>query len=304
MATSVPPPVPPRDLADRPELPLGVVRPDPPAPGLRAMPLWAPLAVLLGGVAVSLVVAALTAMFVLAIGADIDSDGGKDALAIFGTIGQAIAWISFAVLAVRLAARSETGVRLGLRPTRLWPALGWAALAYLGFWIGSGLITAIFGTPPTEAEQQLIKELRDERELWSLVGFAVMATLAAPLSEEVLFRGLLFGTLRSRIGLLPAALASGVLFGLIHFDAPVQGIMLLCVFGIALCLLYEATGSLLPGIGLHALHNALTFSVTKELPWWGFIGVCVAGCAGAILLGMALMRARVLVAPPRVAAPA
>jgi membrane protease YdiL (CAAX protease family) len=260
------------------------------------MPIWGPLAVFLAGIATSLVAAALTAIVVYAVGVEIDSDDGEDALAIFGTFGQAAAWIGFSVLAVRLAARTDVGRRLGLQRATFWKSVGWALLAYVAFWIASGVVLATLGD--TDAEQELVKDLRDEDALWSLIGFAALATIAAPLAEEIFFRGLLFGTLRSRIALVPAAVASGILFGVIHFDAPLQGIILLCVLGIALCLLYEVTGSLLPGIGLHALHNALTFSVTKELPWYGFVGVILGGTVLAVLLGMAIMRLRPVAGAP------
>lgn len=286
MAASPPPPLP-----ERPELPEGIAAPPPPAqpePGMRPVKFGIGVLVLIGGVLAAGLVAAVAAGVLSAFGVDIDSDDGTDAVTVIGTFAQGAAWIAGAILAVRLAARTRVGERLGIRRTAFWPAVGWTAVAYVTFWIAAAVVAAALGEPKTE--QDLVRELKAEDALWSIAAFAVVATLVAPLGEEVLFRGLLYGSLRARLGVGPAALLAGLIFGAIHFDAPAQGILLLCVLGMLFCLLYEKTGSLLPGIGLHALHNSLTFSVTKEFPGWAFPLIMAA--AVAIAVGLALWATR------------
>ncbi|MGH2951253.1 MAG: lysostaphin resistance A-like protein, partial [Solirubrobacterales bacterium] len=92
-------------------------------------------------------------------------------------------------------------------------------------------------------------------------GFLIIAV--APLSEEVFFRGFLFGGLRRGVPFALAAVLSAGIWGLFHFTGPESwGVVLqLTVFGIALAWLYDRTGSLWPPVAVHALNNALAFAV-------------------------------------------
>ena len=81
--------------------------------------------------------------------------------------------------------------------------------------------------------------------------------IAAPVSEEVCFRGMLFGGLRERLPRLAAALISGLVFGGLHALTGVTAVPPLIVFGFLLALLYEKTGSIVPGILLHMLNNSV-----------------------------------------------
>jgi uncharacterized protein len=284
----------PTPLGDRPELPAGIDRPPPPPPdagGLRALPLWAPVAVFLLGVVASVVVATIVVVAYEGTGRSVDPESPPDVVTIIGTVAQNVAWIGLAFGAVQLAAgRGGVGRRLGLRRLGLGRAVGWSVLVYVGFWITAGIIALTLGEPDTE--QRLVEDLRAEDRVGVLVSYAVVAAIFAPLGEEILFRGLVYGALRERMPFWIAAVLAGTLFGLIHFDAPIQGILLLCAFGIGLCLLYQVTGSLLPCLGLHALHNSFTFSFTKELPWWGSTAVVVAACVAVVGVGMAAGRGR------------
>ena len=81
--------------------------------------------------------------------------------------------------------------------------------------------------------------------------------IAAPISEEVCFRGMLFGGLREKLPRLAAALLSGLIFGGLHALTGVTAVPPLIVFGFLLALLYEKTGSIVPGIILHMLNNSV-----------------------------------------------
>jgi membrane protease YdiL (CAAX protease family) len=97
--------------------------------------------------------------------------------------------------------------------------------------------------------------------LGTLVVFAVVAVAVAPVVEELLFRGLVLRGLMLRLGFWPAALLSSACFGAFHAQRADAGTVLLVtangVFGLGLCLLARRTGRLGPGIGVHALRNAL-----------------------------------------------
>ncbi|HEV7938957.1 MAG TPA: type II CAAX endopeptidase family protein [Solirubrobacteraceae bacterium] len=95
----------------------------------------------------------------------------------------------------------------------------------------------------------------------ALAAFA--AAVSAPVVEEVFFRGLVYRSLRNRLPVLLAALVAGLMFGLVHAGAyPLVTLPSKAFFGIVMCLLYERTGSLLPGIAIHSFVNAGGFEIT------------------------------------------
>ena len=86
--------------------------------------------------------------------------------------------------------------------------------------------------------------------LVSLFEYVVLA----PVVEEFTFRGLLFATLRRRVGLWPAALISSTIFAAAH-GYGIVGFLSVLWSGVLWAWAYEKSGSLLPGILAHALNN-------------------------------------------------
>jgi membrane protease YdiL (CAAX protease family) len=82
----------------------------------------------------------------------------------------------------------------------------------------------------------------------------------APLFEEVIFRGRLYGSLRARLSWPAAAVASALIFGLAHGYGP-AGFASVLVSGLLWAWIYERTGSLLPCIAAHVINN-LAVAVT------------------------------------------
>jgi membrane protease YdiL (CAAX protease family) len=83
---------------------------------------------------------------------------------------------------------------------------------------------------------------------------AGLAIFAAPLFEEFIFRGLIFGGLRRSLSFIPSMFASAAVFALIHPPASV-----IPVFGLGLmtALVYERTKLLAAPMAAHAAYNAL-----------------------------------------------
>lgn len=99
-----------------------------------------------------------------------------------------------------------------------------------------------------------------------LVLLGLLICVGAPLFEELMFRGLLLRALAGRLaGLGPrlgpvvAVVLTGVVFGLVHFEA--LQLLALAGFGMVLCLLAWRTGRLGPGIVAHAAFNAVSLAV-------------------------------------------
>jgi len=101
-----------------------------------------------------------------------------------------------------------------------------------------------------------------------------VAAVVTPAIEEVFFRGLLYRCLRNRFAVLPSSVMIGVMFGLVHTEYPLGVLPELAVYGMLACLLYECTGSLLPGIALNVYLDAGSFEQaltgTSAVVFWGF----------------------------------
>jgi len=101
-----------------------------------------------------------------------------------------------------------------------------------------------------------------EAGLWGLAFVIASACLLAPLTEEVIYRGVLFRSLWGRWGTMPATLFAAALFAVIHFYDG-YGLLSVAFLGVACSLLYASTGSLRACIALHILYNA-----SIKLPEW------------------------------------
>lgn len=89
-----------------------------------------------------------------------------------------------------------------------------------------------------------------------------LTVLAAPLFEEFIFRGLIFGGLRRMAGALPAALASAALFAIVH---PPLAMVPVFVLGLCAAWAYERSKSLLAPMLVHAAYNAMVLGVQAAL---------------------------------------
>lgn len=108
-----------------------------------------------------------------------------------------------------------------------------------------------------EPEPQDFARMFDPDTPWSLKMPALfLAVVIAPLSEEILFRGGLFGFLRAKVPRPHAIALSAVLFSLLHLD--VTAFLPLCGLGLVFSIAYERTGRLSVTILAHALFNLHT----------------------------------------------
>jgi len=141
----------------------------------------------------------------------------------------------------------ESLQRLGVR--RFEPsAFKWMAAA-----IGAYLLSAaLYSVLILEPEQEDIAE-----SFGPVPVQVLLVVFAAACAEELCFRGLLFGGLRERLPRFVAALIAGGIFGLLHASTGISAVPPLIAFGFILCLLYEKTGSIVPGIMLHMLNNSV-----------------------------------------------
>ena len=179
-------------------------------------------------------------------------DGGD--LTTFGNAGvQLAAALGFLMVPMAIAAQhgaasvGEILKRLGVRRFRP-SALKWMAAA-----VGAYLLFAFaYSLLIVEPHQEDIAE-----GFGAIPVQILLIVVAAPVSEEVCFRGMLFGGLRERLPRFAAALVAGLVFGGLHALTGVSAVPPLIAFGFVLSLLYEKTGSIVPGIVLHMLNNSV-----------------------------------------------
>jgi membrane protease YdiL (CAAX protease family) len=176
-------------------------------------------------------------------------------LTTFGNVGVQLATaIGFLLVPMAIAAQRgaatvrEVLLRLGVRRFKASSALKWTAAA-----IGAYLLFAFaYSLLIVEPQQEDIAD-----------GFGpipiqiLLIVIAAPISEEICFRGMLFGGLRERLPRLAAALLAGLVFGGLHALTGITAVPPLIAFGLVLSLLYEKTGSIVPCIVLHMLNNSV-----------------------------------------------
>jgi len=139
--------------------------------------------------------------------------------------------------------------------------------------IGSGLAAVIscFGDWSFLTDGNVAPEfaLMDRTEkLLMLIGAVVMA----PIIEEIIFRGVLLGSLNKIIGVQRAVVISSLCFGLLH-GTSLMTVLFTALMGMILAYTYLAYGNLINNILVHGLYNYITLKAvfgrdleTAELP--------------------------------------
>jgi len=107
-----------------------------------------------------------------------------------------------------------------------------------------------------------------------LLAFVILI-IVAPIAEEMLFRGYLYGKLRKQSGLIVSIVLTSVAFAALHLPGvnesgafQWQWNVAVDVFAlsIVLCLLREVTGSIWAGVLLHMAKNSIAFYILFILP--------------------------------------
>ena len=150
--------------------------------------------------------------------------------------------------------------------------LGWAALPALGLrpvgWsypvIGTiGTLVLSVAVSQLGIEPQGVKHVVKGLPGNVLVGLALLAVLA-PLVEELVFRGLLYGWIAGRWGTTPAWLVSSLAFAAAHYEP--AHVVLVLPLGLLFGWLRRRTDSLLPSLCAHIFNNGFALLAAVYLP--------------------------------------
>ncbi|MUU73432.1 CPBP family intramembrane glutamic endopeptidase [Pseudarthrobacter sp. GA104] len=140
------------------------------------------------------------------------------------------------------------------RLTRM--VLGGLALAFLA---GQSLALWLYSLGGSTGFDQSVQARQDA----GVIAALLLALVAAPLAEEMLFRGLLYALLRRRIGIIGSVLVTTTVFGLVHGNV-VQFASTLPL-AVLLALVYERTRVLWPCVLMHLGFNLVATFVPPVL---------------------------------------
>jgi len=127
--------------------------------------------------------------------------------------------------------------------------------------ISQDFVSYFGGTLTPQQAVQMVSAAENPAEI-ALQAFSVV--FMAPIAEELLFRGVVYNSIK-QIGYQRTAIAvSAILFAIVHSS---WALMLpFIVLALTLVWLYEKTGSLFAPMVLHASFNAINFAMIKLVP--------------------------------------
>lgn len=218
------------------------------------LPLWVFLGFMLAQAIVLAVIAAMQA-------AGVSFENVN--VAVFNATGGAIIYALSIGLVIGLPwlvkKRKTTRDEVGLGRWPKWMDIIWAIVAMVVYVFLTSIVVTAASQLLTFIDYDQAQDtgfLQVTSQLEYVLAFLTLVVMA-PVAEEVLFRGYLFGKLRKYASLWVSILITSLLFAIVHFQWNV-GIDVF-VLSIVLCLLRVYTGSLWASILLHMLKNGVAF---------------------------------------------
>ena len=219
----------------------------------RPRPTWSPFEAIPVGIGAF----AGTALVALALPLLFDS---RTSFVLIGLAFEALlAGLTLLWVRMRRASPAALGLVGGDVGRRLLAGLGWglALFAVTVFVVAPALywlLGLLTGDPVVPPRQEVLPEAPSSLHV-ALGG--VVVVLAAPIGEEVFFRGLLFGGLRRSLPFWAAALISSAIFAAVHVYLLLMPLLFLVGFGLAY--VYERSDSLITSIAAHAAFNLVGY---------------------------------------------
>lgn len=155
---------------------------------------------------------------------------------------------------------------LGLDRFPSWSDIGLAILAFFPYAVLSNIFNQTFVVLVPSYDQTQVQQLGFSNfttQYEVMLAFLALV-VAAPIIEEIIFRGYLFGRLRKHAGTVVAILLTSITFAVLHMQLNV-GIDVFAL-SILLCLLRVVTGSIWAGVLLHMIKNGLAYYVLFVMP--------------------------------------
>jgi len=216
--------------------------------------LWLGLGMLLAGYA-----GIIAAILFLGSDGDPREDPNVALVSSVASLGFTI-WLGAAVLI--LATRRDISLAgLGFREAK--SPVKWIAIGVVGSYsimvvyslIVLGIEEATGNDLSRFTEGNVPDDLAFDSAVWVVLGLSVL--VAAPICEELFFRGFLFRAVEQHWGVMAGIVVSGFIFGSIHLEPSV--IAPFWAVGMLLAWVYHRSGSLWTTIAAHAIFNGIGF---------------------------------------------
>ncbi len=194
----------------------------------------------------------------------IDSNGFIVALSV---LLSTVVCLGLVFLAVKIRKGATIQDYLAVRPVRGLTMAKWLGITLM-FALGTDCLTRLLGRPVVpEFMFKTYKTAYFVPLLW------IAFTAAAPIFEETLFRGFIFeGIDRSRLGTVPAIVITSFVWTIIHVQYDSYQLATIFVGGLLLGIARSRTGSVYPGMAMHALINAISMTEVAILTAMGITG--------------------------------
>src|SRR6266480_6172317 len=134
--------------------------------------------------------------------------------------------------------------------------------------------------------QQSVQMLQTNVSAGSRIFLGILAIVIAPVTEEVLFRGILYPFVKQRGYPKAALLGSAILFGALHLN--LMTFVPLTFLGLILAWLYDSTDNLIAPIFAHSLFNLDNF-LQATLNWKWIVIDLATFALGACLVGLVIL---------------
>lgn len=189
---------------------------------------------------------------------------------VLGEGALAVPVVMYARRAVRAAGGWGAGLGLTAPRWRDVPiAIGWVVVQFIARF-AAGLV--LLGLVPAARHERVsnVPTLTDKP--WTVLAPLIVAVVVlAPIVEELAFRGFMLRSFTRAWGFRLAAIATGLLFGLLHFEqagGPAASVILagtLAVFGYLQAVLVRRTARLAPAMIVHGVTNAVSITLALHL---------------------------------------
>lgn len=158
--------------------------------------------------------------------------------------------------------------RIGLVSPKL-RDIGYALITYGMYFLAylAVIFVAQLLLPSLDTEQKQQIGFESARNDYTILMTFLSLVVIVPITEEILFRGFLFSSLRAKMRFRYTVIITSVLFGILHLqfgsEAPLLWVAAIDTFVLScfLCYLRERTGSLWSPTLLHAGKNLVAFVV-------------------------------------------
>jgi membrane protease YdiL (CAAX protease family) len=143
--------------------------------------------------------------------------------------------------------------------------VGWAALGIVSYFVLAAIYVALVFP---DAQQTVVEDIGAHEGTFGTIAAGFIVICVAPFAEEFFFRGFSYRALRSRFrwswrrsSTAPCSASCTT-----TSQAPTRSYSCRSwhLVGFMFCLVYEKTGTIWPGIALHAFINTIAYGVAME----------------------------------------